>query len=206
MNKFTKEKREKIVVISGVTSVIVMGLYFMVICSQRELIAEHETRILSAREAVEKAERWRRMAGTVRQNLEAQRVELSGRQEKMAPADKFNWFYNTFEGFRAAYDVNLLEINKDPELGEAGLLPRFPYTAATFAVKLGGTYHDFGRFLADFESEFPFMRVQNVRLELDPMQKHGGTNEIQTATATAEAERLAISMKVVTLVKPATPL
>jgi hypothetical protein len=49
------------------------------------------------------------------------------------------------------------------------------------------------------------MRVQNVHVELDQAQKLTGTNTLLT-TSTDTRERLAITLKVVTLLKPTTPL
>jgi hypothetical protein len=151
-----------------------------------------------------KDERWVRQGPTVRAKLAAQGQALETLQTDMAPLDKFKWFYNTLENFRSSYDVRLVDITREPEFAEVGVLPNFPYQAAIFGVKLNAAYHDFGKFLAEFENRFPYMRIQNVRLELDPAQKLAGTNSLNMAAA--DRERLAITIKVVTLVKPPTPL
>jgi hypothetical protein len=76
---------------------------------------------------------------------------------------------------------------------EVGALPRFPYKAALFNVRGTAYFHDLGKFLADFENSFPYIRVQN--LELEPAAS-------SSATSTGDAEKLAFRMEIVTLINP----
>ncbi len=163
----------------------------------------------AAKEQLNKAERWLRMAPTIETRLSAYRKELEARQENMAPVDKFKWFYNTMERFLAQHQVKLVDITREPEVGDAGVLPKFPYQAATFGVKLNAYFQDFGSFLAEFENQFPFMRVQNLELESEVGGRLGVTETIDQErkpapgeARTQASERLAITMRVVTLVKP----
>ena len=73
---------------------------------------------------------------------------------------------------------------------DVNLLPDFPYKQATFTVAGTARFHDFGRFLADFENEFPHVRV--VNLSLDANTPAGGE----------DAETLNFKMEIVTLIKP----
>lgn len=205
MNRIPKEKRDKLLLIAVGTALVSLALYYIVIGAQKEQILETADKIVRTLESLGKDERWIRQAGIVRANLETSRKEIEVLQADMAPLDKFKWFYNTIEGFRSGYNVNLVDITRDPEIGPVGISPEFPYEAATFGVKISATYHDFGKFLADFENAFPFMRAHSVRLELDPRHKLAGTNSFFNIPAD-QRERLAITMKVVTLVKPTTPL
>jgi hypothetical protein len=43
-------------------------------------------------------------------------------------------------------------------------LPGFPYKWATFRLEGSGFYHDFGKFFADLENNFPCFRVQNLEI------------------------------------------
>ena len=205
MNKLNKEKRDRLALIGVGTALITLLLYFFVISPQRQQIDEHEDKILRTSELLNKDERWLRQRPAIQENLTSHRQMLETRQSEMAPLDKFKWFYNTLESFRSPFDVSLVDITREPEFADVGVLANFPYQAAVFGVKLNATYHDFGKFLGDFENRFPYMRVQNVRLELDPAQKLAGTNSLMAASADTR-ERLSITLKVVTLVKPTTPL
>jgi hypothetical protein len=70
------------------------------------------------------------------------------------------------------------------------MLPNFPYKQATLTI--GGTahFHDFGKFVADFENQFPYMRLMNVTLEP------------ASGVLAADKERLSFRMEIATLVKP----
>src|SRR5262249_10267395 len=146
-----------------------------------------------------------RMGPTVQSKLAACRKELERKQESMAPVDKFKWFYNTLDQFIARHHVHLIDITREPEVGELGTLPKFPYQAASFGVKLSARYHDFGAFLADFENQFPDMRVQNVELQPDatlPAAAATGKDMRAGQRRPGGAETLTITMRVVTLIKP----
>lgn len=204
MNKLNKEKRDKLGLIGVGTTLVTLMFYFFIISPQRQQIQEHEDKIVHTSELLDKDERWIRQSPVVQARLTAHRQTLETSQTDMAPLDKANWFYNLLENFQSPYVVSLNDI-KAPEPGEVGVLPNFPYQAAIFDVTYYATYHDFGKFLADFENKFPYMRVQNIGLRPDPTQKSGGTNALVTASADTR-ERLLITLKVVTLVKPTTPL
>ena len=45
------------------------------------------------------------------------------------------------------------------------MLPEFPYSQAIVTVSGSAYYYEFGKFLADLENHFPYMRVQNLNLE-----------------------------------------
>jgi hypothetical protein len=204
MNKLNKEKREKLGLIGVGTALVTLMYYFFIISPQRHQIQEHEDKIVRTNELLEKDQRWIRQRPVVQANLTTHRQTLETSQTDMAPVDKSNWFYNTLTSFQSGYAVSLSDI-KAPEAGEVGVLPNFPYQAAIFDVTYYATYHDFGKFLADFENKFPYMRVQNIGLKPDPAQKAGGTNALLTASMDTR-ERLLITLKFVTLVKPTTLL
>jgi len=86
------------------------------------------------------------------------------------------------------------------------VLPKFPFQSATFGVKISGRFHDFGAFLAKFENKFPYMRVQNIELELEGAGKGASKESVPQETEASASEPLAITMRIVTLVKPSVVL
>lgn len=189
------------------TGAVLAALYLLVVSGQRAALADYATKIDSEKQKLEKAERWLRMASSIETRLGAIQKDLDGKQEHMAPVDKFKWFYNTLESALARHKVRLVDITRDPELGEVGVLPRFPYRAATFGVKLLASFHEYGAFLAEFENQFPYMRVQNLQIE----PEGGSESALQEAAPLplrppGSRETLAITMRVVTLVKPSSSL
>jgi len=201
MNKLSKEKRSKLLLVAIGTGGILAALYLLVISAQQTALAEYADKTGAAKDKVAKAESWLRMEPGIQARLTACRKELETKQENMAPVDKFKWFYNTLEKFLAGHHANLIDITREPELGDVGVLPKFPYQAASFGVKLTARYHDLGIFLAELENHFPYMRVQNVQLEPEGF-KGVVKDEGLAPQGAPTSERLAITMRVVTLVKP----
>src|SRR5438105_12680302 len=134
MNKITKEKRDKLGLIGVGTALVTLAFYFFVISPQQQQIDEHEDKIARTGELLSKDERWIHQRQAVHANLATHRQTLEARQTEMAPLDKFKWFYNTLESFQSRYDVSLVDITREPELGEVGMLPNFTYQAAIFGV------------------------------------------------------------------------
>ena len=61
-----------------------------------------------------------------------------------------------------------------------------------------GRFHELGKFLADFENRFPYMRVQDLVVQQNVLNPATGT---ETSQAGGE-EKIMMQMKVVTLIKP----
>jgi Tfp pilus assembly protein PilO len=74
-------------------------------------------------------------------------------------------------------------------MGDVDLLAHFPYRELKVTVTGTAYYHDLGKFIADFENEFPHIRIVNLTVE-------------PTASVTQNnSEKLTFSMEIVALVK-----
>ena len=71
------------------------------------------------------------------------------------------------------------------------MLAGFPYKQVKVTISGTAYYHDLGKFVADFENNFPHMRM--VNLSIEPASMTG-----------ANAERLSFRVDVIALVKPNT--
>jgi hypothetical protein len=117
-------------------------------------------------------------------------------EDSMASGDYYTWAIQLLlEHVRDRHQVRIIETTR-PVKGEVGLLAQFPYQAAVFTVRGVGHYHDFGKFLADFENSFPYFRVQN--LSLTP----GSESGTDTSVAGSGEENLSFRMEIVALIKP----
>jgi hypothetical protein len=206
MNKLTKEKQQKLLLVMMGTVGVLGALYLIVVSAQMDALGECAAKIESVKQKLGKAESWARMAPGIQEKLEAIRHELDSKHEGMAPVDKFKWFYDTLEKPLARCQIKLTDITKEPELGEIGVLPKFPYRAATFGVKLSAQFHELGGFLEEFENQFPYMRVQNLELEPESDRRSSSPKGAVTERLSPDAESLSVTLRVVTLVKPTTPL
>lgn len=194
MKKLPKEKRDKIILVGIGTAVVVAGLWYAVITTQQNTLKTIADLRESQQTKVQNAERLVATVAEVERRLEAASLRLRAVEKEMAAGDMYSWVITTMNRFKDGYNIDIPQYSREV-IGEVGVLPRFPYRAAVFQLRGTGYYHDFGRFIADFENRFPYMRVQN--LELEPAGVVAGSND--------DPERLAFRMEVVALVNPNLP-
>ena len=189
MNKISKEKKQQIVLIL-IGAIGVMGcLWCFAIQNQYTRLSTVQKRTLEMTDKVTKAESLLKKADTIEAELEEHMEALAKIEGGMASGDIYLWMINTINRFNIAKQVTFLDFQREI-VGEVGVFPKFPYKAAVFPVKGTSHYHNLGRFLADFENSFPFVRVQN--LELSPAPR----------TAGEDAESLNFKFEIVALIKP----
>lgn len=188
MAKLSKEKKDRLVLVCVVTLVVVAGLWFGVVSMQQGALAADRKKIQDAIDKVEKAKRLSSMAAKIEENLTTAKTKLDEVEGGMASGDLYSWVILTLNKFRAAHQVNIPDFSRELR-GQVGVLPNFPYEAATFTVRGNAYFHDLGKFLADFENTFPYMRVQN--LEIEPASAAG-----------VDRERLTFKIEIVALIKP----
>jgi Tfp pilus assembly protein PilO len=209
MNKLSKEKRDKLLMV-GVGTLMIVALWWnFVIGSQSEKLADYNRKITALRDKVDKAERLSRLETVIGQNLQASRRILDAKQESMAPsAGQRYWLLKLLDQFKKDYSVELLAISQPVE-EELGVLPKFPFRAAIFGVKVSAQYHEFGRFVADFENAFPYLAIRNIKLEPEgdssgnkPSSTSGTPAATSPVASEPGSERLNIEFRIVTLIKP----
>ena len=105
---------------------------------------------------------------TLAARLTDPKAALSEMETDMASGDLYSWVVGTFRKFKTPYKVEIPQLGPLGPVTEMSLLPAFPYKQATLTVAGRAHFHDFGRFLADFENNFPHMRVLNLNLEIEP--------------------------------------
>jgi Tfp pilus assembly protein PilO len=187
-SSLTKTQRDRIIGIVVGTLVIVAALWFLLVQSLNATLAERQKKIAAAQANMDRAASLIRRSGQIQEELDGKTIKLREFEENMASGDLYSWVILTLNKFKVPYKVAIPSYSP-AQLGEVGILPDFPYSAATYAISGTGLYHDIGRFVADFENNHPHLRVQN--LELRPA----------TGIGTEEPERLEFKMEIVALVK-----
>jgi len=189
-SKLSKGKRNQIIGLILATVFALGGLGYALIKRQYdnlELLArkksEADTKLRLMETAAKNASEIEAALAKVSQALEE-------KESTMGSGDLYSWSINTMKRFKTGYKVEIPQFGPISAQTDVDLLPSFPYKQATFNVGGKAYYHDLGRFIADFENEFPFMRVVNLNLELD------------ASPAAAEPEKLSFKMDIITLVKP----
>ncbi len=189
-SKLPKEKRNQLILIGLVTLVVLAGLGFGLIKYQYETLArlaakktEAEQKFVQMQEQIKRADR-------VEAELADARAVITNLEAGMASGDLYSWIINTVRGFKGAYKVEIPQFSPISNPSDVNLLAKFPYKQVTLTVAGTAHYHDLGKFLADFENEFPHIRLVNLDIQLNP------------SAAAGDAEKLVFKVDIVTLVKP----
>lgn len=197
MNNLPKAKRDQLILISVFTAGIIAALIFFVMDSQRVQLKQTAVKTETMRTKLTLADKLSREEPQLTERLQSTVKSLGTREALLAPErDTYAWLLQNMAQFLSTHrgaGITPAGISQ-PDVTEAMLLPKFNYKAATFHVKANGFFHDFGRFVADLETEFPYVRVQNV----DMVRVNGG--------ALNDPEKLNISFDMVMLMQPSTPI
>jgi Tfp pilus assembly protein PilO len=193
MKNLPKEKRDRLILIGLGSLAVMAGLYYGVIANQRNSLEGMAKKQLEQEVKLQQAQRLSTSTPQIQQNLEATVGKLKAVESTMVPAgDMYSWIILTVNTFKENYRVEIPQFSREVAT-EVGMYARFPYRAVVFHLRGTAHYHDFGRFVADFENAFPYMRIQNI--ELDPSSG-------STANAQQDPEKLSFRMEIVALVNP----
>ena len=208
MNKLSKDKRDKLILVC-IAIVAVLGiLYTFVLAAQKVELAKVETKITSVKGKLHKAEVLTRSAKIISTNLAEGTALITVREESMAPQGQYYyWFLKLIDQFRKdeKLDTGFITDITQPEFVEAGLQPRFPYKAASFGLRLNGHYHQIGRFIASVENTFPYFRVEDIKIT-PPVSAAtpGALGKQPLVPAENSEEKLIVELRIVTLIRPGT--
>jgi Tfp pilus assembly protein PilO len=194
MKKLPKEKRDKIILVCMGTTVVVAGLWYAVISSQQKTLQTIGALRESQQTKVQSAERLVSSLNEIEKRRQETSERLQAVEKNMASGDMYSWVIANINRFKEGYNIDIPQYSREV-IGDVGLLPKFPYRAASFQLRGTALYRDFGRFIADFENKFPHMRVQNI--EMEPAAQIAGAN--------TDPERLSFRLEIVALVNPNLP-
>lgn len=190
MSKLPKEKRDKIILVAMVTVVASAALWLLVIKNQQGALTKARAEAVTAEDQLKRGQTTLQTKATIAEEFESASATLRQKEAGMAaPNDMYSWLIQTLNTFKAGRQVEIPQFGREQQ-AEVGVFPKFPYRAAIFNVRGTAHYHDLGRFLADFENQFPCIRVQNI--ELEPAATESGTPR----------EKLNFKLELLTLVRP----
>lgn len=190
MPKLTKTQRDHILMITAGTVIVIAVLWMLLVQSLNRTLEVRQKKIAMAQANLDRATSLIHRSGQIQEEYDRKRARLRDIEEGMASGDLYSWVILTLNKFKTPYRVSIPSYSP-AQLGEVGVLPDFPYSAATFAISGTALYHDLGRFVADFENNFPYMRVQNLELRA------------ATGAGADEPEKLEFKMEIVALVNAA---
>jgi hypothetical protein len=190
VRKFPKEKRNKLVLVALVTLIAVVGLYFGLIRCQHESLAKLAQQETAAAKKLQVVLDAIHRADCIKTELDEARNSLATAERDVASGDLYAWTINSLRDFnKASYKVTIPQFSQLGPPADVSLFPNFPYKQVTLTVAGTARFYNLGQFLADFENQFPHVRLSNLTLDAG------------TSSPTAEAETLSFKMDIVTLVK-----
>lgn len=189
LKKLPKEKLNKLILVVVGTLLAVGALYYFVICYQNQKLVRLANMKLNVQASQRRVLETIRRAGAVEADLASGQKALAEAEADIASGDLYSWVINTLRPFKAAYKVNIPQFGSLGAVTEVNLLPNFPYKQAGLSLAGTAHFHDFGRFLADLENQFPHFRVVNLSLDLNP------------SPAADEQETVSFKLDLLTLVK-----
>jgi hypothetical protein len=189
LRKLPREKRNKLFAVVAGTLVTLAGLYFGLIQYQEQNLVHLAQKKVAVEARHKQVLDAIKHAHGIETDLATAKTALAEAETDIASGDLYSWVVNMLRDFKAKYKVNIPQFNPIGPTTEVNLMPNFPYKQTTLSVAGTAHFHDFGRFLADLENQFPHIRVLNLSLELN-----------QSPVA-EEQETVSFKLDIVTLVK-----
>jgi len=189
-SKLPKEKKQHLIIAIVTTLAVVGGLANFLIVGGNSKLAALEKKKLVAIEKLDQMQKSVKRSKEIEDSFNQSTDALASKESGMATGDLYSWMQGSLRKFQRNYKVEIPQISPISQPETVNLIPKFPYKQAFLSVAGTAYYHDLGRFIADFENEFPLMRVVNLSLDLNP-----------TPTA-ADRDKLAFKMDIITLIKP----
>lgn len=194
MKNLPKEKRDRLILLVLGTLVIVVGLYFGLITMQQKTLLDTAKKKVEQENKLNSGQRMVEKAPTIEEALAKATKDLKAVEATMPSGDMYSWIILTINTFVNAFNetyqarVDIPQFSREVA-GDIGMYGKFPYRAASFVLKGTAFYHEFGRFISDFENTFPYMRIQNIELEPNPVSNSADPDA---------GERLMFKIEVVT--------
>jgi Tfp pilus assembly protein PilO len=197
MKNFSKDKRDRLIIVGVLTIIAAVGVYYLLVRSQQAKAEVLAKKIADQRAKVTGAERLVATKTELKNNLDLASRKLASIEEGMASGDMYAWVIQTVGRFGAERKVEIPQFSREVT-ADVAMFPKFPYKAAIFNLRGTAYYHDLGQFLSDFENSFPYARIQNLDMEPAGASAATGTS----GAAPADSEKLSFRLEIVTLISP----
>jgi type II secretory pathway pseudopilin PulG len=188
MRRLPKEKRDKLILVCMIIAIVLIAIGLALIRPEYAAIRDTKSATEEKRQKLENMQNDIDKAATTAAELQDTTVELTEAEKDMATGDPNAWIYDTIRGFKSQYKMDIT-IATSTTTGDVDLMPKFPYRQLKVTVAGTAYYHDLGRFIADFENNYPHGRICNLLIHPAGL---GGDN----------AEKLSFSMDIIALIKP----
>ncbi len=193
MNKLSQEKRNQLLLASAAILLALGGLYFTLIRYQQEGLKTWVSKQAATEKKMSEIRENIKNSRQIEAELLAVSSQLAQEEEGMPSGDIYAALVDTIRKFKLGRQVEIPQFNSPGNATDVNLLPKFPYKQVVMTIVGSAHYHDLGKFIADFENEYPSARI--VNLDLSP----------GSAASVADKEKLAFKLDIVSLVKSGSP-
>ncbi len=190
MNKLSSEKRKKLVLVALVTAAAVAGVGYGLIKPEYRRRATLAAAKAVAERKLEQMKQTIESADLIEAQLGETKKQLDRIEEGMASGDLYSWAINTIRQFKLPYRVDIPQFSQIDGPREMSMLAGFPYKQAALTIGGTATFNDLGKFISDFENQFPYCRIMNLTLEPT------------SGLVSSDRDRLSFRMTIAALVKP----
>ena len=165
MNKLSKEKRSQLILVTMLVALVLGGLWFGLISFQNQNLRSIADKKAAAAKKLQQVKLAIENADKVQAELVDARKKLGKLESGMASGDLYFWIINTLRQFKQPYKVEIPSFSQIIGPNDMAMMPNFPYKQFTIGVGGKASFYDFGRFVADLENQFPYIRISNLVLE-----------------------------------------
>jgi len=189
MNKISKEKRNMLIVVCLGILIVIAGLYFTLISYQQSGLAGLAAQKATTEKKLSEIRDSVKNSRLIEADLLVVSNKLALQEESMPEGDLYASMVDILRKFKLGRHVDIPQFTSAGTATEVTLLPKFPYKQVVMTIVGTAYYHDLGKFISDYENEFPSSRIVNLDIAPGTMQ----TPE--------EKEKLTFKMDIVSLVK-----
>lgn len=184
MAKLTKEKRDQLILTGLMSVMIIVAVWMLLIGPTRKSLVSLVGEVQTTGDQLRDAQRVVARAGQIDLEMKATARFLADMEKDMVEGDPNLWIRSTLNEFYSstAHSMALPAIGPPTER-PIGLLPDFPYQGLMFQLSGSAYYHEIGKFIADFENRYPYIRVQNLDFRPDlSVGRFGPSSELLAYT------------------------
>jgi hypothetical protein len=167
MKNLNKAKRDKLVMVGLASGFILVGIWQFLIVPQFEV--QNRLRLVKEkdRDTLRTMENEIKSVPVMEQDLAHRLPELEQKEIGIGSGDPPLWGSGAFDLIRHTYtNVEFLSSSQvvGPDTNKWSIVPEFPYKQAVFSISGRAYYAELGRFVANFENQFPTIRLMNLEI------------------------------------------